>query len=160
MARKRTSTFEDLVTLLSRLPWWASLLIGAVSWLILRPVVISPMVAPAGATSDDFSTVMSSQVLSTCAMFGQYLALLIFLFGAIDCIAGRYRSKKMLTANQPGEAIESLSWLQFEHLSGEAFRRQGYSITETCDNGADGGVDLVLRKGGGSICCSASIGVP
>ena len=32
-------------------------------------------------------------------------------------------------------------------LVGEAFRLQGYSVTEIGGGGADGGVDLVLRKG-------------
>ncbi|PCC98279.1 hypothetical protein [Halopseudomonas pelagia] len=75
MARKRTSTFEDLVTLLSRLPWWASLLIGVISWLILRPVATSPMATPAGATLDDLSGIMLSQAWRVFAMFGQYLIL-------------------------------------------------------------------------------------
>lgn len=30
MARRRTSTFDDLVIILSRLPWWVSLGIGEV----------------------------------------------------------------------------------------------------------------------------------
>jgi restriction system protein len=41
-----------------------------------------------------------------------------------------------------------MSWLEFEHLVGEAFRIQGYSVTEQGGAAADGGVDLVLRKGG------------
>ena len=40
-----------------------------------------------------------------------------------------------------------MSWREFELLVGEAFRLQGYSVTELGGAGADGGVDLVLRKG-------------
>jgi restriction system protein len=40
-----------------------------------------------------------------------------------------------------------MSWQQFELLVGEAFRLQGYQVGETGGGGADGGVDLVLRKG-------------
>lgn len=170
MARKRTSTFEDLVNLLSRLPWWASLLIGVVSWLILRPVATSPMATPAGATLDDLSGIMLSQAWRTFAMFGQYLIPLICLFGAIGSIAGRHRRKKLLnnvkSATQPGKAIDGLGWREFEHLIGEAFRRKGYSITETGGKGADGGIDLILRKGGEKylVQCkhwrSMKVGVP
>lgn len=41
-----------------------------------------------------------------------------------------------------------MSWRQFEQLAGEAFRRQGYAVEETGLGGADGGIDLKLRKDG------------
>lgn len=43
------------------------------------------------------------------------------------------------------EAIRRLSWQQLEMIVGDAFRRRGYSVVE--NGGADGGIDLVLRKG-------------
>jgi restriction system protein len=36
----------------------------------------------------------------------------------------------------------------FERLVSEAYRLQGYAVTEVGGGGADGGVDLVLSKGG------------
>ncbi len=44
--------------------------------------------------------------------------------------------------------IQALSWRQFESIVGEAFRRQGYSVAENAVDGADGGIDLALRKDG------------
>jgi restriction system protein len=41
-----------------------------------------------------------------------------------------------------------MSWKQFEQLVGEAYRRLGYRIEETGQVGADGGIDLLLRKDG------------
>jgi restriction system protein len=41
-----------------------------------------------------------------------------------------------------------MSWQQFEALVGEAFRRKGYAVTETGGGGADGGIDLSLKKDG------------
>ncbi len=41
-----------------------------------------------------------------------------------------------------------MSWRDFELLVGEAFRRQGYVVEERGGSAPDGGVDLVLRKGG------------
>lgn len=40
---------------------------------------------------------------------------------------------------------------EFELLVGEGFRQQGYQVTESGGGGADGGVDLVLRKGGDKL---------
>jgi restriction system protein len=152
MARKRSSSFEDVVVVLSRLPWWASLLIGFVSWLILNPVANRPDVVPAGVQIQDMSGVMLSQLWQTFAMFGRYLIPLVCVFGALGSVFGRQRRKKLLndvqSATQPGKTIDGLSWQQFELLIGETFRRKGYSITETGGTGADGGIDLILRKDG------------
>lgn len=170
MARRHTSTFDDLVTILSRLPWWISLGIGFFAWLILNPVANSPVVIPAGIKLGDMSGVMFGQMGRTLAMFGQYLVPVICLLGAIGSIAGRHRRKTLLkdvkAATQPGKTIDGLSWQQFEQFIGEAFRGQGYRITETGGSGPDGGVDLILRKGGEKylVQCkhwrSLKVGVP
>jgi restriction system protein len=44
--------------------------------------------------------------------------------------------------------IRDLGWRDFELLIGEAYRRQGYQVTETGGGGADGGIDLVLHGRG------------
>lgn len=46
------------------------------------------------------------------------------------------------------DALRSMTWQDFEKLTGEAFRRSGYRVQETGGGGADGGVDLLLFKGG------------
>ena len=51
--------------------------------------------------------------------------------------------------NQTGlDSIKNLSWRQFEELVGEVFRRQDYLVLENPSEGADGGIDLRLRKNG------------
>jgi len=45
------------------------------------------------------------------------------------------------------EDIRNMSWREFETFVGEVFRRQGYSVEETGGGGADGGIDLILRRG-------------
>ncbi|MEB3733161.1 restriction endonuclease [Halopseudomonas pachastrellae] len=150
MARRRTSAFEDLIVVLSRLPWWASLAIGLVSWLILHPIATAPVAPPAAIKPGDMGGILTAQLWRTFALFGQYLIPIACGLGAIGSVLARYKRKQLLScvtaATQPGKAIDGLSWQQFEHLIGEAFRRKGYSITETGGQGADGGVDLILRK--------------
>ena len=149
MARKRTSAAEDFIVVLSHLPWWTSLLIALVSWLILHPVATAP--APLAALKPgDMGGILTAQLWRTLAMFGHYLIPFCCLLGAIGSIAARRKRKHLFdsvkTATQPARTIDGLSWQQFEQLIGEAFRKQGYSITETGGNGPDGGVDLILRK--------------
>ena len=56
--------------------------------------------------------------------------------------------RKLLDAQQGLESIAALGWRHFEQLVGEAFRRQGHAVEETGLGGADGGIDLILRKDG------------
>ena len=103
-------------------------------------------------------------------MFAQYLIPFACLIGAVLSVVGRARRRKLLVdvkaATQPGRTIDSLSWQQFELLIGEAFRNQGYSTMETGGKGADGGVDLILRKNGEKYVvqckhwCALKVGVP
>ena len=51
-------------------------------------------------------------------------------------------------ANRGLASIAALGWRDFERLVGEAFRRQGYTVEESGLGGADGGIDLILRKDG------------
>ncbi|GGI91616.1 restriction endonuclease [Halopseudomonas pertucinogena] len=147
--RKRTSGFEDLINIMARLPWWACLGIALLSWLILSSIASRPMDV-SGATLDQVGGIVMGQLLRTFAYGGQYLLPFACVLAAISSVVSRVRRKKLLAdvqaATQPGKAIDGLNWRQFEQLVGEAFRRQGYSITETGGNGPDGGVDLVLRK--------------
>ncbi|WP_321346249.1 restriction endonuclease [Halopseudomonas oceani] len=149
MARKRTSAVEDFIVVLSHLPWWTSLLIALVSWLILHPVATAPA-PPAALKPGDMGGILTAQLWRTLAMFGHYLIPFCCLLGAIGSIAARRKRKHLFDsvkpATQPARTIDGLSWQQFEQLIGEAFRKQGYSITETGGNGPDGGVDLILRK--------------
>lgn len=148
--RRRTSGFENFIIILARLPWWACLTIALVAWLILHPIATSPI--ETAVTPNGMSGVVAGQLLRTFAFGGQFLIPFACVLAAIGSIASRVRRKKLIAnvqaATQPGRVIDGLSWQQFEQLIGEAFRQQGYSITETGGNGADGGVDLVLRKDG------------
>ncbi len=44
--------------------------------------------------------------------------------------------------------IDRMSSRDFEMLIRESFRQRGYDVVETGGNGADGGYDLILKKGG------------
>jgi restriction system protein len=94
---------------------------------------------------------ISSQVGKTLATVGQYLLPLVFLTGAGISAFGRHKRAKLFEDVREGSAFHLLNgmiWMEFEMLVGEAFRRKGYSVSETGGGGADGGVDLVLRKDG------------
>jgi restriction system protein len=53
-----------------------------------------------------------------------------------------------LTQSDVAQTLEGMSWHEFEVLVGESFRLRGYKVTARGGGGADGGIDLVLRKDG------------
>lgn len=67
---------------------------------------------------------------------------------AVAPYIGAKRRRRPLETQTGLDSLRALSWRQFELLVGEAFRRQGYTVEETGLGGADGGIDLVLRKHG------------
>jgi restriction system protein len=68
--------------------------------------------------------------------------------GALASFFNRGKRRRLLDSQTGIDSLRRMSWRQFEQLAGEAFRRQGYTIEETGLGGADGGIDLVLRKNG------------
>jgi restriction system protein len=82
------------------------------------------------------------------------LAVVLFFFFVAMAALSALRSA--LNANrlerQTGiDSLRQLPWKQFENLLGEAYRRQGYKVTETLGGGADGGVDLKLQRNGQTV---------
>jgi len=64
------------------------------------------------------------------------------------------------------ESLRNTSWKDFEFLVAEAYRRQGFQVEYSLSRGADGGVDLILRKDGRGFARSmqtmegVSVGAP
>ncbi|MBS7456014.1 restriction endonuclease [Coralloluteibacterium stylophorae] len=61
----------------------------------------------------------------------------------------KQRHRRRLLETRTGlDSLAAIGWRDFERLVGEAFRRQGYAVEETGLGGADGGIDLILRRDG------------
>ncbi len=140
---KKTSTFDDLIFLASKLPWWSSLILAVASAVYLHSVASEP-VAVVG-DMQHLDSLVSHSMFRTLAMFGQFLLPLSFVVGAITSIVGRRMRRELLNT---GHAVNDFTWQAFERLVGEALRRQGFSVEETGASGPDGGVDLIARKDG------------
>ncbi|MEP7185273.1 MAG: restriction endonuclease, partial [Rhodanobacter sp.] len=77
-----------------------------------------------------------------------WMLLVVCWIAAIASFIGRARRRKLLDSQTGIDSLRQMSWQQFEQLTGEAFRRQGYAVEETGLGGADGGIDLILRMNG------------
>jgi restriction system protein len=147
MARnKKSSPAEELVDLIALMPWWAGCALALVSYLWLHGVATQ-----GAASSTQAGTMVTHAVFTALASAGQFLVPLLCLLGAAMSAYGRSKRKGLVTSvagSSSASALNNMSWQEFELLVGEGFRQQGYQVTESGGGGADGGIDLVMRKGG------------
>ena len=133
---------EGLLFELSLLPWWVSAIIAAVAFVGIVYVFPSMSIeSPLRAILEPLQ--------SKASYLGTAVAML-FLLTALLSFAERRRKKRLLDRQRSLDSIRDLHWRQFEELVAEAFRRDGYAVIENVGAGADGGVDIRLRKGGES----------
>jgi len=149
MARRRQNLFEDLIDITSKLPWWVGVVLAIVAYAWLHGVAVSEVTAVVQpGRMGDF---VGQTLFKTLASVGQYLLPVAFLIGSAMSAYGRYKRRALheqVAASPDRGALNNMSWQQFEALVGEAFRRKGYALTETGGGGADGGIDLALKKEG------------
>jgi restriction system protein len=161
MSRRKRRFVVDPLAAVAALPWWASALLAVASFVALRRAAAALAAAPDGVV--DAGSTLPQQALLIAAQVGQLVLPLLFLFGAAAAIgrllkgadpldsyagyaderAGDVRYDSQIPAAQPG----ALSWRELEALVSEVYGRQGYVVGETARR-ADGGVDLILRRGG------------
>jgi restriction system protein len=140
-----------MLELVAMLPWWAGVLLALVSYFVLHSIASQPVVAP--TQPGQTGAMVTQSIWKSLATAGQYLLPFICLLGAVTS-AWRRRERKNLVADvarsKATDALDGMSWREFEMLVGEGFRLQGYQVVETGGGGADGGIDLVLTKPGKS----------
>lgn len=146
MARRRQSTLEDLVEVVSYFHWGVGVSLAVVTYLFLHWYAGQELTV--AKDMSDISGNMLSGLFHGLADVGQYILPGVFLLGAGISVFNRQKRSKIYETTKSGLAsnpLENMSWQDFELLIGEHFRRQGYNVRETA-GGADGGVDLILNK--------------
>jgi restriction system protein len=83
MARRRqkTSIFQDLIDITSRLPWWISCLLAVISSIILHHIAGTKPPKPAGL--GNMGSAVGQQIGITFAAFGQFILPAVFGIGAL-----------------------------------------------------------------------------
>jgi restriction system protein len=125
-----------------------ALTLALVGFLILHEIASPPVVAPSGG--QELSSALTATKIRTGAGFAECFVPFVLICGAGVSAYQRFRNRRHLEHAESTSGTNDLlamSWRDFEHLVGHAFRESGYSVTETAP-GADGGVDLELRKDG------------
>lgn len=148
MGRRGSSVLEDFLDIATKLPWWLSVVLAIVLYFFLHSIAITE--TPTVTGTHNVGNAVTGQIFKTFAGIFQYVLPGILLIGA-GASFFRSRKRSALFAHVADETevgtLNNMSWREFEGLVGEAFRQRGYQVEETGGQGADGGIDLVLRKG-------------
>lgn len=131
---RRTESPADLLV---KLPWWVSVVLGLLCYAGIRWGL------PVWAGDDKFRRILTDGIVPLAPM-----ALVLFgMFAFVSFWLGRSR-RRLVDTQTSLESLRNTPWKQFEYLVAEAYRRQGYHVDYSLGQGADGGVDLTLRRDG------------
>ena len=128
---------DNILELFVWLPWWVDAALAALIYLAAE------FILPNWKLNAPFL----GDAPKAVAPLGKVLSL-VPLIAAPFAYWRQRRDKQLLENHDSLKAIQALSWKEFERLVGEYYQQEGFAVEETGGGGADGGVDLVLRKDG------------
>jgi restriction system protein len=140
MAKRRESGLE----VMAAMPWPVGIVVGLIAYLTIRHGIGWYF----GSLNNPYTNGLGQLARSGIYAPLGWMLLVGCWIAAIASFMGRRRRRGLLDKQTGIESLRQMSWREFEQLTGEAFRRQGYVIEETGLGGADGGIDLILRKNG------------
>jgi restriction system protein len=154
MARKKPSFVEDLIDTTSKFPWQAGVVLAAVTYLALHyfatraPLPMNP--AELKGMGKSMADAIAQGVIATVTSVLQYVLPLLLLLGSLISFMRRRRQGELhrqVASDPAANALEKMTWREFEGLAAEAFRKEGYRVVERGGDSPDGGVDLELHMG-------------
>jgi restriction system protein len=154
MGRKQSSVLEDLMEISAKLPWKIGVVLAIIAYFIFHYYATRASLTTNPAHLKALGKTMGDSVIhgvwTTLASFLQYLVPLAFLLGSFASFSKQRRQSELhaQVANDPStNALDKITWRDFELLVAESFRRQGYKVVERGGDGPDGGVDVELHMG-------------
>jgi restriction system protein len=133
LARQSRSVFDKLVTY----PWWFNVILAIVVYFSFKYWI----------PSITFQEPFYKGMAMTAKIAAPAVTGLLF-FVAVLSAFNSLRKGGLLDRQKGMGTLRTISWQKFEVLVGETYRRKSYTVSESGGGGADGGVDLILRKNG------------
>lgn len=148
MARRRKSGLDQALDLAAKLPWKVSVALAPVFYVLLH--IFAGRKPPTATSLDQMGNVVAGSMIATFCAIGQYVVPLILLIGAaVSYLKARKRRDRFELTAEHGQrsALLNMTWREFEELVAEYFGRKGFTVIVNDGSGADGGIDVELRKG-------------
>jgi restriction system protein len=147
---RRNNTVEDLMRVTSKLPWRTCIFLGVISAALLHLIAsaTSPGSVPRTVMPSGLSVTYVHSFIFALASLGQWIVPLSFLFAGLASYHRRSRAITLFEDSREDahRRIKDMTWVEFERLIGEAYRRRGYAVSERGGSHPDGGIDLVLTQ--------------
>ena len=128
MARKGSA--RQALDIVARLPWPWGVGLAVLAWVVLHSL--------AGADAILFHAI---------GTVFQWIVPPLLLGAAASSYFRARKAAARFASTVTADALQRLSWREFEQLLQSAFEAQGFAVQDRGGAGADGGVDLVLRRG-------------
>ncbi len=126
---------EEFFTDLVEMPWWVSIILGVVFYVVVGHVIpILPI---------DFA--MFGGIVDTVCRFGSWFAVL-FLVPAGLPAERKIRGRTLVTHTRTKEALRDMDWRTFEELIESYYRKLDYRVHRQLEKGPDGGVDVRIAN--------------
>lgn len=150
MGRRKDSWVDDVADLFEALPWWVGLLVIGFVYFVMTVILPAQMHSQAVSGETAVAMQMGQNVERILAPMSVKLApvvslalLALWAGGVWRQYARRTQAGKTLRV----ERLRSMSWLDFERLIGELYRRRGCRVEPAGGALPDGGVDLMVYAG-------------
>lgn len=127
-----TSPLEDFTDLAARFHWSVGVAGAAISYLVLHHFATPALVVVPVNEAQVVPQIVPTMIPSASSVL-QYLVPMPFLAGALLSWLRRRRSGQLhdqVAADTDLDALEKMSWQDFEALVAEVFRRKGYRVVE------------------------------
>jgi restriction system protein len=128
---------EPLSDFLLKWPWWVSVALGLLVFSALRWGI------PIWSGDNRTRQVIAKEIVPFA-----HFAMVIFGMFAIGSYWFGIKRRRLVDTQNSLEKLRETPWKDFEYLVAEVYKRQGFHVEYSLGRGADGGVDLVLRKDG------------
>lgn len=115
-------------------PWWVSLILAVI-------IFLGSNMLPGPSAQNTGSIVILSMARALAPIFA-----ILCVIASVLSFYRRLKTCTLLKYQHTVDDLIKLSWKDFENITGEYFRQQGYQVEESLGRGPDGGVDLRLRK--------------
>lgn len=140
MTRRKSSFLDDLVSA----PWPVGVVVG---FLILAAGLMWIPSVLAGSQNPFLAGFGKQMAAGTLNPLVWVVAIACWVAAAVSAFRQKQR-RKLLDTRSDLDSLRGMSWQELEQLVSEAYRRLGFLVEENGQRGADGGVDLILRRDG------------
>lgn len=140
MPRRKPSLLDDLVSA----PWPFG---AAAGCLVLAAGLLWIPTGLAGSQTAYLAAIGKQLMSGALNPLVWVVASACWVAAAISAFQQKRRGR-LLETRSDLDSLRAMSWRQLEQLVSEAYRRLGFQVEETGQRGADGGVDLILRRNG------------